>query len=95
MFYTKPGSIDKKGRLSDGGMRCMQYEARQLHVTPADIEVLDPRMLVPTVAADGQPDGGSRYALLQVGICVQVRGCERPLMSGSEPADLHRPFVMH
>ena len=67
-------------------MQCMQYEARQLHFTATDIEVLDPRMLVPTVAANGQPDGGSRYALLQVGLCVRVCGCERPLMSGSEPA---------
>ena len=73
----------------------MQFEARQLHFTAADIEVRDPRMLVPTVDADGQPDGGQRYALLQVGICVPVCGRERPLVSGSEPADLHRPLMTH
>ena len=76
-------------------MRCMQYEARQLHFTASDIVVLDPRMLVPTVAADGQPDGGKRHALLQVGICMHVCGRETPLLSGSEPADLHRPLMMH
>ena len=76
-------------------MQCMQYEARQLHFTASDIVVLDPRMLVPTVAADGRRDGGLRHALLQVGVCVRVCGRERPLMSGSEPADLHRPLMMH